>query len=69
MTYVTSTLTQLSTQPTVTIKARGKRITQAVEDAKQNIETVNYLVGKVMKKTKGKANPSVTLEIIKKKLK
>jgi len=42
---------------------------QAVEDAKQNIETVNYLVGKVMKKTKGKANPSVTLEIIKKKLK
>ncbi len=42
---------------------------QAVEDAKKNIETVNYLVGKVMKKTKGKANPSVTLEIIKKKLK
>ncbi len=42
---------------------------QAVEDAKQNEETVNYLVGKVMKKTKGKANPSVTLEIIKKKLK
>ncbi|MDG7054707.1 MAG: hypothetical protein JRZ95_05340 [Nitrososphaerota archaeon] len=24
MTYVTATLTQLSTQPTVTIKARGK---------------------------------------------
>ena len=42
---------------------------QAVEDAKQNEETVNYLVGKVMQKTKGKANPSVTLEIIKKKLK
>ena len=31
VTYVNSTLTQLSTLPTVTIKARGKRITQAVD--------------------------------------
>ena len=31
MTYVNSTLTQLSSSPVVTIKARGKRITQAVD--------------------------------------
>ena len=31
VTYVNSTLTQLSTLPTVTIKARGQRITQAVD--------------------------------------
>ena len=31
MTYVNSTLTQLSATPVVTIKARGKRITQAVD--------------------------------------
>ena len=31
VTYVNSTLTQLSTLHTVTIKARGKRITQAVD--------------------------------------
>ena len=40
----------------------------AVKDAKQNPETINYLVGKVMKKTRGKANPSLTLELVKKKL-
>ena len=41
---------------------------KAVSEAKQNPDTINYLVGKVMKKTKGKANPSFTLEIIRKKL-
>ena len=41
---------------------------QAVLDAKQNPETVNYLVGKVMQKTKGKADPTKTLELIKSKL-
>ena len=41
---------------------------QAVLDAKENPETVNYLVGKVMQKTKGKANPTKTLELIKSKL-
>ena len=41
---------------------------QAVADAKQNPETINFLVGKVMKKTKGKANPSLTLNLIKKKI-
>jgi len=41
---------------------------QAVLDAKENSETVNYLVGKVMQKTKGKADPVKTLELIKQKL-
>ena len=41
---------------------------QAVTDAKENPETVNYLVGKVMQKTKGKADPAKTLELIKSKL-
>ena len=41
---------------------------KAVSEAKQNPDTVNYIVGKVMRKTKGKADPGVTLEIIRKKL-
>jgi aspartyl-tRNA(Asn)/glutamyl-tRNA(Gln) amidotransferase subunit B len=41
---------------------------KAVFEAKQNPDTVNYIVGKVMKKTKGKADPTITLEIIRKKL-
>ena len=41
---------------------------KAVAEAKANPDTLNYLVGKVMKKTKGKANPSLTLDIIRKKL-
>ena len=41
---------------------------QAVLDAKENPETVNYLVGKVMQKTKRKADPTKTLELIKSKL-
>ena len=41
---------------------------KAVSEAKNNPDTVNYLVGKVMKKTKGKANPSLTLDLIKKRL-
>ena len=41
---------------------------QAVIDAKERPETVNFLVGKVMKKTKGKADPVKTLELIKSKL-
>ena len=41
---------------------------QAVLDAKENPETVNYLIGKVMQKTKGKADPTKTLELIKSKL-
>ena len=41
---------------------------KAVSEAKQNHDTINYLVGKVMRKTKGKANPSLTLDMIRKKL-
>ena len=41
---------------------------KAVSEAKQNPNTINYLVGKVMKKTKGKADPSLTLDMIRKKL-
>jgi len=41
---------------------------KAVEQAKTNPETINYLVGKVMQKTKGKADPKKTLELVKEKL-
>ncbi|MFB5610213.1 MAG: DNA-binding protein [Nitrosopumilaceae archaeon] len=50
MTYVTATLTQLSTQPTVTIKARGKRITQAVDVSQmivKRMDTVGYRISDV----------------------
>jgi len=39
---------------------------QAVEQAKSNPSTINYLVGKVMQKTKGKADPNLTLDLLKK---
>jgi len=41
---------------------------QAVEQAKSNPQTINYLVGKVMQKTKGKADPKLTLELLKKQI-
>lgn len=41
---------------------------QAAQQAKTNPATINYLVGKVMQKTKGKADPKLTLEILKKRL-
>jgi aspartyl-tRNA(Asn)/glutamyl-tRNA(Gln) amidotransferase subunit B len=41
---------------------------KAVMEAKQNPDAVNYIVGKVMRKTKGKVDPTTTLEIIRKKL-
>jgi len=41
----------------------------AVKEAKSNPEIINYLVGKVMKKTKGRADPQQTLDLIKEKLK
>lgn len=50
MTYVTATLTQLSGQPTVTIKARGKRITQAVDVSQMIVKRMNsvgYVVSDV----------------------
>jgi len=39
---------------------------KAVEEAKQNPEIVNFLVGKVMQKTRGKADPELTLSLLKK---
>ena len=39
-----------------------------VQEVKENPEAVNFLVGKVMKKSKGKADPSITLKILKQKL-
>ena len=47
MTYVTATLTQLASSPTVTIKARGKRITQAVDVSQmivKRMDSVGYKV-------------------------
>ncbi len=41
---------------------------QAVEQAKSNPQTINYLVGKVMQKTKGKADPTLTLNLLKKEI-
>jgi aspartyl-tRNA(Asn)/glutamyl-tRNA(Gln) amidotransferase subunit B len=41
---------------------------QAVEQAKSNPQTINFLVGKVMQKTKGKADPSLTLNLLKKQI-
>lgn len=50
MTYVTSTLTQLSTLPKVTLKARGRRLTQAVDVSQmivKRMNTVGYKIGDV----------------------
>jgi len=41
---------------------------QAVKAAKSNPQTINYLVGKVMQKTKGKADPKLTLDLLKKQI-
>jgi len=40
----------------------------AVEQATTNPDTINYLVAKVMQKTKGNADPKLTLSIIQKKI-
>ncbi len=50
LSYVSATLTQLSTRHTVTIKARGKRITQAVDVSQmivKRMNTVGYVVSDV----------------------
>ena len=41
---------------------------QAVEQAKSNPQTINFLVGKVMQATKGKADPTLTLNLLKKQI-
>ena len=50
MTYVSATLTQLSTRQTVTIKARGKKITQAVDVSQmimKRMDSVGYVISDV----------------------
>ncbi len=42
---------------------------KAVEDAKRDKKAVNYLVGQVMRKTRGRADPKLTNELILAKLK
>ncbi|MCH9658290.1 Asp-tRNA(Asn)/Glu-tRNA(Gln) amidotransferase subunit GatB [archaeon] len=41
---------------------------QAVKQANSNPQTINFLVGKVMQKTKGKADPALTLSLLKKQM-
>jgi len=50
------------------IKAVISEEPKAVEEAKSNPQTINYLVGKVMQKTKGKADPKLTLDLFKKEI-
>lgn len=47
MTYVTATLTQLSNQSFVTIKARGQRITQAVDVSQMIVKRMNAVGYKI----------------------
>lgn len=47
MIYVTATLTQLSTQSFVTIKARGQRITQAVDVSQMIVKRMNTVGYKI----------------------
>ena len=50
MSYVSATLTQLSTRPSITIKARGKRITQAVDVSQmivKRMDTGGYVISDV----------------------
>ena len=41
---------------------------QAAGQARANPQAINYLVGKVMQKTSGKADPALTLGLLKKQL-
>jgi len=72
VTYVNSTLTQLSTLPTVTIKARGKRITQAVDVSQfimKRMHSIGYRISDVrissdaLESRDGKIRNVSTLEI------
>ncbi len=47
MTYVNATLTLLSNEPTVTIKARGKSITTAVDVSQMIVKRLNAVGYKV----------------------
>ncbi len=72
MTYVTATLTQLSNQSVVTIKARGQRITQAVDVSQmivKRMNTVGYYIKDVriasdsLQSQDGKTRNVSTIEI------
>jgi len=72
MTYVNATLTQLSVSPVVTIKSRGKSITQAVDISQfilKRMDTVGYFVKDVrissdsLKSNDGKSRNVSTIEI------
>ena len=72
MTYVNSTLTQLSSLPTVTIKSRGKRITQAVDVSQfilKRMHSVGYQISDVrissdaLESKDGKTRNVSTIEI------
>jgi len=41
---------------------------EAVKQAKSNPQTINYLVGKIMQKTKGKADPKLSLDLLKQQI-
>jgi aspartyl-tRNA(Asn)/glutamyl-tRNA(Gln) amidotransferase subunit B len=42
-----------------------KQEPDAARQAKENPQTINYLVGKVMQRTKGKADPAITTKLLK----
>ena len=72
VTYVNSTLTQLSTLSTVTIKARGKRITQAVDVSQfimKRMHSIGYTISDVrissdaLESKDGKTRNVSTIEI------
>lgn len=72
MTYVNATLTQIKSAPTVTLKARGRRIKQAVDVAltiAKRMNAVGYSIGDVrissnpMQTTDGRSRNISTIEI------
>ena len=72
MTYVNATLTQIKSAPTVTLKARGQRIRQAVDVAltiAKRMNAVGYTIGDVrissnpMQSLDGKSRNISTIEI------
>jgi len=48
MNYVTATLTQLASVPVVTIVARGKRITQAIDVSQMIVKRMNEVGFKII---------------------
>ncbi|MFQ5970068.1 MAG: DNA-binding protein Alba [Nitrososphaerales archaeon] len=72
MTYVTATLVQLANEPNVTIKARGKSITRAVDVSQiivKRMDTLDYKIANVkigseqMQSQDGRTRNVSTIEI------